>query len=155
MPRINHVNKARKDQGTCTCGAAVRKGDSYKWIKPRYGSKQIRCDNCHFRDSDLTSSDKLARCYDARDNALDQLGGWSNEDSVDDLRNIVEDMTSELREVAEEYQQSADNIRDSFTESSTADECEERANEIEGWAEEVESAVEDIEEFDEDEKKEE
>lgn len=144
--RVNHVAKARKDQGhCCKCSKEIKVGDAYSWIKPRYGSRRVVCGSCHFRNSDLTSSDKLSRVYEAQESAEDQVSGWDGEDA-EELKGYVEELIEAVREVAEEYQSSADAIRDSFSDSPTADECEEKANELEGWADELEGF--DPEDFD-------
>jgi hypothetical protein len=147
MPRINTVKKARKAQGRCTkCGKAINKGDAYRWIKPRYGSKRCVCESCQFRASDLTSSDKLGRVYDAQEDAQSAVGDWDGQD-VAELRQALEDAAEAIREVAQEYQESADNIMEHFPSGNqTSEECEERANELEGWADDIEGA--DLDDFD-------
>jgi dsDNA-specific endonuclease/ATPase MutS2 len=143
MPRINHVKKARKDQGTCgRCGKPIKAGDSYRWIKFRHGGKRKRCSDpaCRFRQSDLTQSDKLSRVYEAQETAEENINALdtSDESFEDDLRNVLEEAANEIREVAGEYEEAAENIREHFSESSTADECEEKAGELESWADELE-----------------
>jgi hypothetical protein len=135
MPRINTVKKARKAQGTCgKCGKAIKAGDAYKWIKPRYGAKKVRCEDCAFRSSDLTSSDKLSRVYEAQETAQDAVNDWDGEDAQE-LKSILETAAEEIREVAQEYQDSADAIMEHFPSGNqTSEECEERAQELEGWA---------------------
>lgn len=144
MPRVNYVKKCRKAQGTCPCGHKIKKGDPYKWIKFRYGGRRIKCDNCGFRSSELTSSDKLSRLYSAQETTCDALTAWEGED-VENLRSILEEAASEIREVGEEYQESAENIREHFESSDTADQCEEKAEDCEGWADEIENV--DLEAF--------
>lgn len=149
MPRVTTVKKARKAQGSCgRCGDALPKGSAYRWWKFRYGGKRKRCmkPSCAPRGSDLTSSDKLSRVYAAQENLEDAIAEWDRE-SVHDLQAAAEAAAEEIREVAQEYQDSADSIRESFSESPTADECEERAQELEDWADEIESAASDMEEF--------
>jgi hypothetical protein len=147
--RVNYVKKAKKDQGTCTCGHEIKAGEAYKWAKGRYGPRMVRCEKCSFRQSDLTSSDKLSRVYGAQEDAEDRLQGWDGEDA-EEARSLLQELGEAVREVGEEYQESADNIRESFSESSTADECEEKAEQLEDWASTCESAADDIEDFDED-----
>jgi hypothetical protein len=155
MPRINSVKKARKAQGKCgRCGKDIAVGDGYIWIKPRYGGKRVRCSDpkCRFRSSDLTGSDKLSRVYSAQEEMEDFIADWDgDEGDVSALKDALEQAASDIREVGEEYQESADNIRDSFSESSTADECEEKAQELEGWADEIESAMDELADFEPDE----
>jgi FtsZ-interacting cell division protein ZipA len=142
VPRINSVKKAQKDQGSCNrCGKAIKKGDSYRWIKFRHGGKRKRCSeySCRFRQSDLTQSDKLSRTYGAQEAAEDAIGGLdtASESFEDDINGALQEAAEEIREVAQEYQESADNIRENFSESPTADECEEKSGELESWADEL------------------
>jgi len=141
--RINHVQKARKDQGRCgRCDKEIKVGDPYKWIKPRYGGKKVRCEFCQFRPSEMTSS-KMGIVYDAQEDALEEIGKWCDEDAAD-LQEILNRFAETVREVSEEYQESCDNIRDTFSDSPTADECEEKANELDSWASEIESAASEL-----------
>lgn len=136
MPRVNEVQHARKPQTCGKCGAEVKKGDPYRWLKPRYGGKKIRCEksDCRFRDSDKTSSDKLARIYDARDSAHDQIDAWEGEDTTD-LESILEECATEAREVADEYREAAS----AWNDQGPGEEWNEKADEIEGWADSMES----------------
>jgi len=149
MPRINRVKKARQAQGKCIkCGDKINKGDAYSWIKSRFGPKRRVCSKpgCHFRDSDLTGSEKLGRVYDTRDDASEAVGAWSGEDASD-LRSALEEAAEAIREVAGEYQESADAIMEHFPNgNATSEECEEKAGELEGYADEIEGA--DLEDFD-------
>jgi hypothetical protein len=139
MPRINTVKKARKAQGSCgKCGKAIKPGDAYKWIKGRFGPRKVRCESCAFRASDLTSSDKLARVYDAQEDAQEAIGEWDGQDAQD-LKSILETAAEEIREAAQEYQESADAIMEHFPSgNATSEECEEKAQELEGWADTIE-----------------
>src|SRR5512135_1974453 len=155
MPRVHVVEKAKKDQGSCCkCHKPIKAGDKYRWLKGYKGPRKVACGDCQFSDSDKTGSDKLAAVYDARDSALESLKTLSTGD-IETLKTIATDAAEAIREVAGQYQESADNIHENFSESATADECEEKANELEGYADEVKQAVEDIEEFDEEDAKEE
>lgn len=149
--RTHGVKKAQKDQGACLkCHKPIKAGDAYSWLKGRHGPRKVVCATCHFSDSDRTGSDKLARVYDARDAAQEAVAKWAVEDDVEDLKSTLTECAEALREVAREYQESADNIHQNFSESSTADDCEEKATEIESWADEVADAVDNAEEWDED-----
>jgi predicted RNA-binding Zn-ribbon protein involved in translation (DUF1610 family) len=142
--RVNTVKKARKDQGTCpSCGKAIKAGDAYKWAKGRYTAKKIRCESCAFRQSDLTSSDKLSQVYAAQEGAEDAMAEWAGEEG--EAQAIMENLAEAVREVANEYQESADNIHEHFSESEKADECEERSQELEQWADECEQVGEEAE----------
>jgi len=149
MPRINQVKKARKDQGKCgRCGAALPAGSAYQWIKFRYGGKHIRCMACHFRGSELTQS-KLSGALAAMEGADDALPGAS---TMEEIKDVAECAAEQIEEVGEEYQESADAILCEFSESSVADDCQEKAEELSSWAEEIRYAVEGYEnEYDPDE----
>jgi hypothetical protein len=128
MPRVTYVKKARKDHPA----GGIKKGDSYYWWKFRYGGK--RFSRTPPRQSQLTNSDKLSRVYAAQESVEDAMGESA---LPDDWRGAVEDAANEVREVGEEYQESCDNIRDQFTDSPTADECEEKAEACESVASEM------------------
>lgn len=129
--RVHHVKRARKDQGKCrTCGGEILRGHAYKWIKFRYGSKQVKCVNCNFRPSELTQG-KMSQVYAAQENVEDFLVQW--EGDLDDLTGEVESAIDEVRDVAEEYRESADSQRAHFPDSEVADECEEKADELDDW----------------------
>jgi len=143
MPRVNRVMKARKPQGSCGCGTKVKKGDPYKWIKPRYGAKRVKCDSCRFRPSELTSS-KMGTVYDAQEDVEDTIAGC---ESVEDLQGALEDFAGTVREVGDEYQESADAINETAEGSPVAEECEEKAEGLSGWADELEGV--DFDEYEE------
>lgn len=143
MARVNRVEKCRQSPGKCGgCGETIKKGEQYKWTKPRYGSKKIRCGKCNFRASDLTTS-KMGQAYDAQESAIDAINSWDGQD-IEDVKQALTDAAESIREVGEEYQSSADAIRDRFSESSTADDCEEKAQALEQWADDIESAADEL-----------
>jgi hypothetical protein len=129
MPRVTFVKKARKDHPA----GGIKKGESYYWWKFRHGGKHYS--RKRPRPSQLTMSDKLSRLYAAQESVEDAL-----RDSClpEDWRSTVEEAANEVREIGEEYQESCDNIRDQFTDSPTADECEEKAEACQSLADELE-----------------
>lgn len=160
MPRINHVEKARKAIGQCgKCSVKIEKGDSYYWLAFRYGGKRVRCSKpeCRFMRSDTTQS-KLAAAYSAQEDAEKALTEWDKKDR-DALREIVTDCGERVREVLDEYQSAADEhpnlagqteeIRSSLEdiceslESFDPDEHDPDAEPIEKWAERVLGEAED------------
>lgn len=145
MPRVNTVEKSRKEQSCGSCGETIPVGAGYRWIKPRYGGKRTRClkPACRFRSSDLVSSDKLQRVYGAQETIEDFIASWDGLD-LDDVKNALDEAATEIDDVASEYRESADNIRSSFSESTTADDCEEKADGLESWAQELRDAVDSI-----------
>lgn len=158
MPRVIAVDKARKSPGTCgKCGKEIDKGTSYIWWKFRYGGKRIRCKNCpRPRQSELTNSDKLSRCYAAGEGIEDAIDSFRKNYDVEDLRQAMEDAAAEIMEVAEEYRDSASNVESGMNGNRMpiCDELEEKADNLEGKASDLESAASELEEFDEDQVKE-
>ena len=166
MARVNKVKAARKAQGNCgSCGKPILPGDPYSWTKPRYGSKKVRCSSCKFRQSDLTSSDKLSRLYsaaealeDSADNArraLEAFAASTADQAATYLENFVERLTElkdeletqmeEVRSVSEEYQESADNILEYFTSGTElSEELESNSYEVESWADEMDIALDEV-----------
>lgn len=139
------IKPSRDEKQTVTVkGKRVKKtvrvlGDPYRWIKFQKRPRNVRCmaAACAFKRSDLTTSEKLGRLYDAQDAAEDAIAAWSGE--ADDLKTILSDLASEVREVSQEYNESADNIENSFPGGSpTIDDCREKAEQLESWADEIE-----------------
>jgi hypothetical protein len=146
MQRVNEVKKAKKPQGNCCdCGDPIGKGDSYKWIKKRYGPKVVAHMGCSFRPSHLTGG-RLGEVYDAQEDASKAVSEWEGDD-ISDLPSTLDTLVEELQRLGDEYQESADNIREHFSESEKADECEEKAQELEGWRDEIEAVRDNLEEF--------
>lgn len=160
MPRVKTVNKARKSPGSCSkCGKKLEAGQSYRWWKFRYGGKRFRCTNaaCSPRQSDLTTSDKLSRCYAAGESIEDAISEFQKNFDLEDLRGAMEGAAGELREVAEEYRESASNVESGMNGNRMpiCDELEEKADNLDSKADEIESAASELEDFDEDRAKEE
>lgn len=138
MARV-HTAKAAKDYPEY----GIKKGDTYFWWQLYKQPKRMSKDRP--RPSQLTGSAKLSAAYAAQEAAEDAVvGSASTEDLVEALRQAAED----ARSVAEEYEESASSIRETFSESSTADECEEKAEALNDWADELEQACDEIESLD-------
>ena len=140
------IKPSRDETQTVTVkGKAAEKtvrvlGDPYRWIKFNRRPRTVRCmaPACAFKRSDLTTSEKLGRIYDAQDSAEDAIAAWSGE--ADDLKTILSDLASEIRDVAQEYNDSADNMEQAFTGGSpTIDDCRDKADQLESWADEIEN----------------
>ena len=122
------------------CGAEIKPGDPYKWVRPKsgpYGGYQRnRCATCPvWKQSELSSS-KMADVYAAQEQCEDDLPGL---DAVDDIRGLAEALAEQVRSVAEEYRESASNIEDGFGHPTfQSEELEQRADELESWADEIE-----------------
>lgn len=148
--RVNNVKASRVDQGVCGfCREPLPAGTPYRWTKARYGPKKVRCmkPQCAFRNSDLTSNEKLSRAYAAGESVEDALLTITMAvhvkqilEQCQTLSNVVEEAMSELEEAAMEFEESADNIEEYFSESEQAEESRERAYEIEDWRTEFETA---------------
>lgn len=132
--KINLVQSARKPVECGKCRSAINKGDPYRWAKPRYGRRKIRClkSICNFLPSDLSSA-KTASILDAIEDARESI------DLADDYASIKEalsDCAQVSRDVAQEYQD-ANNAwaggqgRDDWQEK--VDVCESFADELEDW----------------------
>lgn len=164
MPRINYVKKSRKDHGNCRkCGDPILKGSAYRWIQFMYSGKHVRCAkvSCGFRQSDLTSSDKLSRAYAASETIQDAVDDFVLNvhvkdilEKAQDVASAVEEAKAEIEEVAQEYNESADNIEYYFEGSETAEDCRQKANDLEYWGYEfdnplsdLQSEIENLEEF--------
>jgi len=159
MPRVNTVKKARKSPGDCPkCSKKIAKGMAYIWWKFRYGGKRIRCASCpRPRQSELTNSDKLSRCYATGEAVGDAIDAFRKDYDEESLRSALESAAEELREVAQEYRDSADNVESGMNGNRMpiCDELEEKADNLEGKADELDDAAANIQEFDEDQAKEE
>lgn len=137
------------------CGKEIKPGDPYKWVKPKSGpyggTKRVRCQACpSWRPSELTSSGALSTLYAAQEAAGDDLAAWDQE-SLDDLRSILEALAEGVREAGGVYRESAENMEQGFGhETSMSAELTEKADALDGLADEVESAADELEEWDED-----
>jgi hypothetical protein len=154
MAKVQTVEKAQKDQGECgKCTKKIKKGDSYRWWKHRFGGggKRVRCmdANCRPRQSELTTSDKLSRVYAVAENVEDAIAAFRDSHEVEDLKSACTDGAEELRAVAEEYRESAQNIEDGFNGNRVpmCDELEEKADHLDGVADELESAGDNLPEL--------
>lgn len=159
MPRVNSVVKARKSPGTCgKCGKKIPKGNPYIHWKFRFGGKRIRCTSCpRPRQSELTNSDKLSRCYAAGEAIGDAIEAFRKDGELEELRSALESAAEEIREVAEEYRDSASNVEEGMNGNRMpiCDELEEKADNLDGKADDIEQAAGGLEDFDEDQAEEE
>lgn len=157
MPRVNEVAKARKSPGSCgKCSKPIKKGSAYRWWKFRFGGgKRIRCTACpRPRQSELTNSDKLSRCYAAGEAIQDAIDAFWKDGDIEGLRSAMEGAAQELEEVAEEYRDSASAVENGMNNRMPiCDELEEKADNLDGKAQEIEDAASSLEDFEEDEAK--
>lgn len=167
--RIKSVKSSRKEWKCGSCGSTIHVGEPYKWAKGRYTGKKVRCKNCRFRQSDLVTSDKLARIFSAQETIEDlheldfepylvtpdedgqaiEAGEieaheveYDFEAIVEAIKELIQQAADEAREVGEEYQESYDNMPDSLQETEQADEIQEKADACEQFASDLEEYIE-------------
>jgi methyl-accepting chemotaxis protein len=105
MPRVHHVKKARKDN------PVAKKGEEYYWWKHAFGAKQFS--KTPPRRSQLTQSGFLSEMYDIED----ELNAFSG-DTLEDIRQDIEDIVERVRQLSDESQDSLDNMPDHLQETS-------------------------------------
>jgi hypothetical protein len=146
--RTNTVKAARKAQGGCAragCTKQIQKGDSYYWVKGRFGPKRVFCAAHRPRASEKTSSDKLSQLYAAQETAEDDL---ANAAGYGDVAEMLRNAAMEAEEVASGYNESADNVDEHFPGSPQVDEIREKAEACETWQQALEDAAEEIDGLD-------
>lgn len=143
MPKVHYVKAARKDN------PAVKKGQPYYHWSFFRGPTMYSATPP--RKSQITGSEKLSRAY-ALQERVEDLGGHLTRTDLegvqaqcDTVRSELEGIAQEIRDLAQEYTDSADAIRENFSESPTADDCEEKATELEGWADTIDTCVSELE----------
>jgi hypothetical protein len=142
--RVNTVEKARKSPGNCDkCQTEIKVGSSYRYAQAYRGRKKVRCmkEECRFKQSDLTGSDKKARVYAAQETLEEFLSDFGKDSDLSSLQSACEDCASEIREVAQEYADAAEAL------GGAGEQMQEQADNLEGWADEIEEAGNQGEEF--------
>jgi len=127
MPKINHVAKAQKDQGTCgKCGVEIRKGDPYRWLKIKFGGRKIRCTHgdCDFKASDKTNSEFLSQVYDLND----RVSELTNITDLDELVSEIENLVEEYNSLADDCEEKLNNMPEGLQQGSTGEMLQERAD---------------------------
>ncbi len=149
--RTNTVKVARKAPGECAragCIKQIQKGDSYYWVKGRFGPKRVFCAVHPPRASERTSSDKLSQLYAAQEGAEEDIAKAS---SHEDITEILGSVAAEAEDVAQQYNESADNVDEHFPGSSQVDEIRENAEACETWQQALDNAAQQIDDLDPDE----
>lgn len=145
MAQIHTVMKARKLQGACgRCGAPIVKGDGYQWVKlNRWAGRMVRCATCAFRPSELTSNDKLAAIYAAREDAEAATAAYAAGDLTGEgVAEALEATGEAVREQAQAFEEAANNIEDGFGhETCQCEELRDSAGQAEDEATEWEEAA--------------
>lgn len=148
MPRVTTVKKAQKAQGTCgKCGAKIKKGDSYRWWKFRFGGRRVRCakPECTPKPSDLTQSAFYGTLYSIEESVTDAIADFEGGGEPDALADALRQAAEELRELGEECTSNRDNMPEGLQDSETGELLQNRADECESKADELESAADEVE----------
>lgn len=109
VARVNTVNKAAKDQGTCgRCGKPLPKGEPYLWYTVGFRSdyKHKRCLDpaCYPRESERDTS-KYATVLAAIESFNDNIDSLTE---IDEVEQAVQDVAEAIAEVRDEYQEALD-----------------------------------------------
>lgn len=145
MPRVHSATARKEYPDDLQPGKTIQKGDRYFYWTP-YRSR-MRKSLRRPRQSELTSSDKLARVYEGQEAledalaAVDAAGTEDKIDALNDLADQAEQTAEEWRDVASEYEESADNLEEYFSGSSQIDEIRDKASNLNDAADELDSAV--------------
>ena len=135
MPRLHHVQKARKSYPDDNINA----GDSYYWWQFAFGPKMKS--KTKPRRSQLTQSGFLSNLYDLQDGLANR---FTDIDAIDDDKQTLID---ELEQMKDECQDSLDNMPEHLQEASPAGELlTERIDGLEEWVSELESIDAEIDE---------
>lgn len=132
LAKIYTVAKCQKDQGECEkCHTPLPKGSAYRWFKvgfrSRYKHKRCMKTECSPRESERESS-LVAGIYAAQEGFKPDDAG-----SVDELKDMLNDVAEQVREVASAYSEAADAMGEA------GEEQRERAEHYESQADDVEN----------------
>lgn len=155
--RVTTVKAARKDQkGLCIrCRKPIVEGEGYRWAKGRYTSKKVIHSTCgSFKQSELTSNDKLSQLYAAIENVDEWIESAQKDVDpltlLEDAKSALEECADAIEEVVQMYRDSAEAIEDGFGhETYQSEEMNSNADELESFASDVRDSVDDVDEFDE------
>lgn len=146
---VTRVEKCRKSPGKCgRCGCEIKKGDSYRWWKFRYGGKQIRCleIKCNPRGSELISNPFQSALAKISEDLSDAFGQAREQTDPTIAISAIRDAAEELRNLGSEQQEKFDNMPYGLQQGETgqllenrASECEDKASTIESYADDAES----------------
>lgn len=122
IAKINHVQAARKTQGTCgKCQTPINIGDPYRWYKVGFRArfKHVRCTSsaCMPRPSELESS-RISEVYAAQEDAQDRIEGA---ETVAEMNEAISDLQDAIEQLAEEYRDASEN-EDGVVFNTTAEE---------------------------------
>lgn len=144
MPRVTHVERARKDNPVC------KAGESYYWWKFRYGGKHYSL--TYPRPSQLTQSEFLSCVYSAQEE-IEDWGFDVAEDldsNAEDLRSTIESAKDEIQNAGEECESNRYNMPDHLQDVGSGAMLEERTEHCENMVAELDNIYIDESEFEED-----
>ncbi len=136
----------RRDLVCGRCQKPIAAGDEYLWFQHAFRAKVIRCPQHYPSQSELTTSDKLARLYSIQEGFDTLLKEFHKATNADDVVSALESAEEEAREVAGEYNESADNIEEGFGhETSMSEEIRGKGDSCETWADALSTAKDEVE----------
>lgn len=135
MSRVFTIEKSRKSHKCGNCGDTIKVGEPYRWTKPRYGGKKVRCvkPSCKFRQSDLSGA-KTAVIYDAIEDAQKVI---ETAESHEEIQAALQGVAEVARDVGSEYEDANSSWAGGSTSNpefeEKAEACNSFADELEGW----------------------
>lgn len=150
MALVTFVKSARKPQGNCLrCNQQINKGDGYFWFANLIGrtsTRKVFCASHRPKQSDMTTSDKLAALYAAQENLEAAIATAS---SVEDITAALQDAIAKAEQVRDEYQESLSNMPEQLQSSAFGEAIQKKIDSIEEWISSLEYAVSDVESLEE------
>lgn len=138
MPRVNHVNKARKDYPD----AGIKKGESYYFWTFRFPTSKIRS-KTYPKRSRLTQSPFLSQLYEIQDSTKEIDAG--------DIDGYLDELEPDLESLKEGCEESLENMPEALQDTSdTGILLSERIENLDEWIGEINEWRSRIEEIDDD-----
>lgn len=136
IAKLHWIKRALKDQGKCgKCGDELPPGSAYIWWTTGFRSsfKQKRCTKpeCSPRMSQRESRDKIAQVMAAQED-FDLSGA----ESLDEIKDAMQEVAGIAREMADEYHTAAQDANGNiFNEQAneSGDRLDEVADELDSW----------------------
>lgn len=143
---LNHVGKARKDQGRCAiCTLPVMAGDAYKWWKGRFTPRYVAHAGCsvpmYRRETNPLRSDHMA----AADEVSEAMSATSPESAAEYLRSamdMVQGVVDELEGRIDSW--SGTNLE--YSQQSEA--CQQSRDDLQDWLDNAEEWASELEDLD-------
>lgn len=138
MPKVNKVNKTRKDQGTCPkCGDPIAIGAAYVWWQFKNSGRSIRCNKttCYPKPSELTRSEFWSTILGLQESSFEH----SDNLSMEDIESERDEIQSQLEDMASELTEKHDNMPEGLQEGDTGQLLQERADAVQEAADALSS----------------